>query len=365
MFSKETFTSYIQNFTGENADKDLMAFAEKFPFNSNAQILLTKVFYEQKNIGFNEQLKLASLYAIDRKFLFKYIHTPFAQRINDVVIDTAIVEATAEQQTVKIESEKESISLEHANHNSLVQLVDTIHEAVITESLEIKETEAPNLIVLNEKIESSSWPIIKEVTEEQVIEESIPKVDEIVETSIEASEPQISVNVESKPNVMANIRPVDINQPQTFLSWLQQGQYALSKAPSAELPDNVVTKAPAKEESINEEESNEPEWPLGQPQHIDKKAKNKKIVDKFILDQPRIKPVKADFYNPSEKAKKSVEEDEDLVSETLVLIYAKQGNYRKAIKALEKLSLKFPEKSAYFASQIEKIKDYLVKNNVK
>jgi hypothetical protein len=44
------------------------------------------------------------------------------------------------------------------------------------------------------------------------------------------------------------------------------------------------------------------------------------------------------------------------VTETLVNIYIKQKLYKEAIEAYEKLVLKFPEKSSYFASRIEEIK---------
>lgn len=48
--------------------------------------------------------------------------------------------------------------------------------------------------------------------------------------------------------------------------------------------------------------------------------------------------------------------DVEFVTETLARIYEKQELYGEAISAYEKLSLKYPEKSVYFASRIEEIK---------
>ena len=56
-------------------------------------------------------------------------------------------------------------------------------------------------------------------------------------------------------------------------------------------------------------------------------------------------------------AKMSLAENEDFVTETLAKIYAQQGNIKKAISAYEKLSLKIPEKSNYFARLIQELKE--------
>ena len=86
--------------------------------------------------------------------------------------------------------------------------------------------------------------------------------------------------------------------------------------------------------------------------------KNKHLIDKFLEEEPSISPpVKSEFFSPEELAKQSLEDNDDIVSETLARLFYKQGNLAKAIKIYKKLSLLYPEKSTFFAAQIEKINE--------
>lgn len=80
------------------------------------------------------------------------------------------------------------------------------------------------------------------------------------------------------------------------------------------------------------------------------------IIEQFILSEPRItQPEKHAFFSPSMMAKKSVEDQNEIVSETLAKVHADQGNFQKAIEIYRQLILLYPEKNTYFAAFIEKL----------
>ena len=80
------------------------------------------------------------------------------------------------------------------------------------------------------------------------------------------------------------------------------------------------------------------------------------LISRFLkMDDYRI--VAEDGEVESEvKTEADFDEDDDLVSEELAEIYAKQGLNSEAIEIYRKLSLLNPKKSAYFAAQIEKLR---------
>lgn len=85
------------------------------------------------------------------------------------------------------------------------------------------------------------------------------------------------------------------------------------------------------------------------------KAKTE-LIDAFIRNNPSITRGKPEFFNPIDSARRSVVDQENIVSETLARIYKNQGHIDKAISVYKKLSLKYPEKSSYFAARIEDAK---------
>jgi hypothetical protein len=95
---------------------------------------------------------------------------------------------------------------------------------------------------------------------------------------------------------------------------------------------------------------------------ITRKQLQSDLIDKFIITNPRIEPSREKTDMPAvDLSRPSTEENGVFVTDTLAQIYVHQGYYSKAIDIYEKLSLKFPEKSSYFATQIEKVKEYLKK----
>jgi len=83
---------------------------------------------------------------------------------------------------------------------------------------------------------------------------------------------------------------------------------------------------------------------------------NTALIDRFIREEPRLSPLRREFFNPVDMAKLSSMDREDLVSETLARIFVQQGDIPKAIKIYERLCLNFPGKSSYFAVQIKDLR---------
>ncbi|MBQ4442394.1 MAG: hypothetical protein II899_09900 [Bacteroidales bacterium] len=85
------------------------------------------------------------------------------------------------------------------------------------------------------------------------------------------------------------------------------------------------------------------------------------LIEKFTKNAPKIIYTPETHDAEANYGEESLEEDPNIVSETLANIYAQQGCVEKAIQMFEILRLHFPEKNRYFAAQIEKLQNSLTK----
>ena len=99
------------------------------------------------------------------------------------------------------------------------------------------------------------------------------------------------------------------------------------------------------------------------------KMKGQSLIDDFInIDKGRF------TFNedlPSQPFTEEVTENDEntpnegVFTETLARIYIKQGKYSQALEIIQRLSLVYPKKNAYFADQIRFLKKLIINNNTK
>lgn len=93
-----------------------------------------------------------------------------------------------------------------------------------------------------------------------------------------------------------------------------------------------------------------------------KDKNNQEIIDKFIDEEPSIQPADPDTLKEGDlTVEQTASTDDEIITESLARVYADQNYYSKAINVYEKLILKYPEKKAYFAQQINELKKKLDK----
>jgi tetratricopeptide (TPR) repeat protein len=184
---------------------------------------------------------------------------------------------------------------------------------------------------LSEPIPNPESDLINEVDVIASVDaQTIPQIEihqEVIEST--QDQPILESTISKQPDSL----PLAINfaeEKDSFLGWL-----------------NKLNKGPEKSELVA---SQLPMSPKNEKEQVDN------IVDRFIQTDPRIsKPSKAEFFSPIQMARKSVEDNDMIVSETLAKVYIDQGNTEKAIHIFRKLSLLYPDKSTYFAALILKL----------
>lgn len=362
--NKSEFISLIEHpeTLGKPHIAALKHIAADFPYFQSAHTLLAKALYNEHHYEFEKHLKHTSLMVPDRAVLFRYIHnlkeiaeTYARHPVEHYAKPTAIQEPVIELLEEKVVVVNEPEILQPAEPEPITQPVEEPVAEAITEEIPAETPqaeiipEAEPLIEISEINTIDLQPVVEEV-------EVVVMMPEIIEE--EQPEP-----VTQEPEADMTIRP---GESHSFTEWLQlqQGKKIIVAAepdPVAEPVTEAVagkTDVPlitAEPEPAQKVEQEQPQT-VKAPEEKSNISEFESILDKFIRENPRISRPKAEFYNPVNMAKQSIETDDEMVTETLANVYYKQGHYKKAIRAYEKLCLIYPHKMTYFASLIHKIK---------
>jgi len=296
----------------------------QFPYCQSLQILFLLSLLPEKDIRFSGRLKLAAAYAGDRavlKDLTDKIKEPSGGKkiksADDTLPETEI--SVAAEKVVKETKEKTEESREKK-------------VKIFAESQKKQEKHKDSKI---DALKAELDKIRSEIEElEQLIEDTIEIVDR----------PKALKQVKGDEKTL-KAKTGGEKTKETKDREKESGEIKKSEAGTSQRPGDL---------KVEKKDEKEAPQPGTGTEKILTKSKSE-IIDQFIKNAPRITRSKKDFFNPNDWARDSATDKEEIVSETLAKIYYDQGNREKAIKIYRKLSLKYPEKSSYFAALIQKI----------
>jgi hypothetical protein len=275
----------------------------EYPYFQALRALYLKGLKLKESYKYNNALKVTAAHTADRSVLFDYI-------TSDVF----------DQNQISEQIKQNSEYIKSLEVNSVDDI--SIHKSVtIDDALKdyIKATEG---VLDPDLFKKKPFDLPKADPENPKIEDSIIAVD------VKNITPEKELNI-GKP------LEFDKSESHSFTEWLKITSFKPIVRDEAELKD----------ENTKIKTQNTP--PL----------KNKlAIIDKFISENPKIKPV-SDIKPKPKLINNDDAISDSLMTETLARIYLEQKNYDKAIQSYKILSLKYPEKSSFFAHQIKLVKE--------
>jgi len=306
------FIELLQNpqYIGNAETNKLEELVQIYPYCQSARALYLKGLKQKESVSYNKVLKTTAAYTTDRSVLFDYITSE-----------------TFNQNEI-------SLAIKHNSEHIKSLIVHQYDDISVNKSVSIDEA-------LKQHIKNTEGVLDPNLFENKIPFERSFKSEE--EKNIEVKDQ----NTEKAPEKILKLgQPLSFekNETHSFAEWLKLTSFK---------PIDRSKESEVKSEKKIKTKENRPLT----DSHIDRKFE---LIDKFLKNNPKIIP-------PKERSKNEpinlVQPSSDvLMTETLARIYLEQKNYEKAIQSYRILSLKYPEKSGFFADQIKAV-EQLQENN--
>ncbi len=319
---KERFSTLLKD-PSKVTDSDIKSLNEyrkKYPYFQSLYVVVAKALKDREHPKTEAFIKKAAIYSANRPYLKQIIEGDYTFIEKEI---PKVASPSTSKPDVAETSTKEKIEKERSTPPKTV--------TPAKEEVEVEKTKKqpePTTPVNTQKEEAK--PPIKS-----------PEVKEVAKTTEQA---EVDKTVDNKKEEAKDIpKKVFIEEPREVERDIKEIAEAKRRI------EALLAGTPIEEET--KQSSTKPKG---------KKKNQIEIIEKFIQNEPQLDRIKlADVEganNMVDLASKSLKGHEAFETETLAQLMLKQGKRKRAIDIYEKLSLKFPEKRTYFASQIQKIK---------
>ncbi len=352
---------------------------EQYPYFHAAHLLLAVAYHQHHDVRAGQALRRAAAFLPNRALLYEHLseEVVFSADISldqpespMVLLNTTATDVHKPLNAVSVEAEQEPKSADD-KHELSTAILDEVSGADFAPS-SAKET--PIEATLGKVMVSSIEPSDPESEQHLKAGSNIPSplgIDNSPSSALPSFEEEAALAVRKgqESDWLKTAAQVSSTDPVDELDkeWLSKGiETGVSLGVSNIGSDQSVHEDGAHGSKTFLEWLKAPK-PTGLPVAKDdpKKKVQAAIIDRFIVQEPRISKPKAEFFTPQQAAKQSLVNDPNLASETLAGIYELQGNFGQAVKIYEALALKFPGKSRYFASLAKKAREKQQQNRSK